>query len=234
MLYIKVADLQMAITHQYGYLPSLCKDFLTEKATPDLMLEITSADIERESQRAEDTYPPAYIEGLVCYRKIADWLSEKDGCLLHGVLMEMDGRGILVCAHSGVGKSTHARMWQQAFGADKCQIVNGDKPLIRKIDGQIYGYGTPWCGKEGIYQNRKVKITDILMIQRGETNQATPLAKEDALGLLMHQLYVPEHSIAARMGVLDLASDLLSSTRIYQVTCTPTEEAAKVAFAALA
>ena len=232
MLTIKVADLRIGIEHQYDYLPRLCKAYLTEEEPLDALLSITPSDIAKEAERAEEKFPLSYVEGLACYRKMADWLSEKDGCLLHGVLMEMDGRGILICAHSGVGKSTHARMWQQAFGADRCQIVNGDKPLLRKIDGKIYGYGTPWCGKEGISQNRRVEITDILMLRRGAENKAAPLAPETALRPLMGQLYIPDCSIPARLNVLDLANELLSSAHIYSVECTPTVEAAKVAFAA--
>ena len=230
MLYIKIADLQIAIGHEYGYLPKLCQGFLTEEATPDLTVELTSADVEREAQRAVEPHPPAYMEGLACYRKIADMLSETDGCLLHGVLMEMDGRGILICAHSGVGKSTHARMWQESFGAERCQIVNGDKPLLRKIDGKIYGYGTPWCGKEGIRQNRRVAITDILLISRGKENKCVPLSPKEALRPLMDQVYVPDCSVTARLQVLDLVNGLLSSVGLYKVECTPTPEAAQVAY----
>ena len=61
-----------------------------------------------------------------------------------------------------------------------------DKCLKKKskLNGKIYGYGTPWCGKEGISQNRRVEITDILMIRRGEDNSATSLAPASALRLL--------------------------------------------------
>ena len=232
MLHIKVADLQIAIAHQYSYLPTLCQGFITKELPPDVTVTLTSLDIEREAARTDETFPPAYMEGLACYRKIADWLSEKDGALLHGVLMEMDGCGILLCAHSGVGKSTHARMWQEAFGADRCQIINGDKPLIRKKDGKIYGYGTPWCGKEGIRQNRSVAITHILLIARGKEDKATPLSPGEALRSMMDQVYVPNTSVTARLQVLDLMNALLSGAKIFQVECTPTPNAAKVAFAA--
>lgn len=233
MFSVRVADLQIEIHHQYEYLPRLCKGYMKKEATPDLTVTVTPADIQKEADRSPEPSSPAYTEGLACYRKIADALSERDGCLLHGVLMEMDGRGILICAKSGVGKTTHAKMWQEAFGSDRCQIVNGDKPLLRKINGKIYGYGTPWCGKEGISQNRRVEITDILMIRRGEDNSAAPLAPASALRLLLDQLYIPDGSVTARLNVLDLANDLLSHTRIYSVSCTPTPDAALVAFTAL-
>ena len=233
MLYIKVADLQIGIHHEYDYLPKLCQGFITEEAPLDVAVNITSADVEREMNRSEEPYPPAYMEGLACYRKIAEYISERDGCLLHGVLMEMKGRGILICAHSGVGKSTHAGMWQRAFGEEQCQIINGDKPIVRKIEGKLYGYGTPWCGKEGIRQNRAVELTDILMIRRGAENKATTLVPKDALRRLMDQIYVPDHSVLARLNTLDMAEHILKNVRFYDLECTPTPEAAQVAFQAI-
>ena len=167
--------------------------------------------------------------------------------LLHIVLVEdladlaVGGTGNVIqhfddgdfCAHSGVGKSTHAGMWQQAFGEERCQIINGDKPIVRTIEGKLYGYGTPWCGKEGIRQNRAVELTDILMIRRGAENKATTLAPKDALRRLMDQIYVPDHSVLARLNTLDMAEHILKNVRFYDLECTPTPEAAQVAFQAI-
>ena len=39
------------------------------------------------------------------------------------------------------------------------------------IDGKAYAYGTPWCGKDGINQNKKVPLQGIcFLIQSKENN----------------------------------------------------------------
>ena len=66
--------------------------------------------------------------------------------MLHGVLMEWQGKGIILTASSGTGKTTHARLWREYENA---LIINGDRVLIRKEEGQWYAFGTPWSGSSG-------------------------------------------------------------------------------------
>ena len=67
-------------------------------------------------------------------------------CVLHGVVMEYNGMGILVLASAGTGKTTHTRMWRDHKNA---LILNGDRCLCRKKDGVWYAYGMPWSGSSG-------------------------------------------------------------------------------------
>lgn len=57
-----------------------------------------------------DTNGYAAVEYLI---KIIPWLMIKaNAFMLHGVLMEHEGRGIIISAPSGTGKSTHAHLWR--------------------------------------------------------------------------------------------------------------------------
>ena len=58
-------------------------------------------------------------------------LLSRNACALHGIIMEYKNRGILILARSGMGKSTHSRMWRDEENA---LIINGDRCLCRKID----------------------------------------------------------------------------------------------------
>ena len=101
----------------------------------------------------------------------------------------MDGRAYLFSADSGVGKSTHTRLWKQVFG-DRAQVFNDDKPALRYIDGSWYAYGTPWCGKDGININMKVPVAGICFLKRGEHNSIRPLnAKEALIRILPQTIY---------------------------------------------
>ncbi|MDO4941622.1 MAG: hypothetical protein Q4E73_02130, partial [Lachnospiraceae bacterium] len=94
-------------------------------------------------------------------------------CVLHGVVMEYEGKGILVTAPSGTGKTTHTRMWRDYKNA---LIINGDRCLCRKIDGIWYAYGMPWAGSSGEYINRKVPISCIVNLKRGNENYVKPMS----------------------------------------------------------
>ena len=229
MLYIAIADMTIKINNQHNYLPWLCAKY-TVPQTDDISfsVEVTQEEIDAEQADATGPFNQGYLESLAVYRKIAAKISGMEGCLMHGVLMEMDGRGILLCAPSGVGKSTHAKLWQECFGKDRCHIVNGDKPLVLFRHGKLYGYGTPWCGKEGWSENRKVEITDICFISRAPQNSIIPLPAEQALGKLLTQLYFPEDD-TLKLSVLDRADLILSQTKTHQILCNIEKEAALLA-----
>ena len=61
------------------------------------------------------TYKDRHIDEW--YEKIGNlfaWAMPGKGALmLHGVLMEWQGKGIILTASSGTGKTTHARLWRE-------------------------------------------------------------------------------------------------------------------------
>ena len=52
-------------------------------------------------------------------------------------VIKVDNDAYAFCAKSGTGKTTHTKLWMQLLG-DRMSYINGDKPLIRIIDDQIY------------------------------------------------------------------------------------------------
>ena len=68
-------------------------------------------------------------------------------CVLHGVVMEYEGKGILVTAPAGTGKTTHTRMWRDWKHA---LILNGD----RASAGSWRAFGMPTeCPGRGLPEN---------------------------------------------------------------------------------
>ncbi|MEG1578660.1 MAG: hypothetical protein RR336_07840, partial [Oscillospiraceae bacterium] len=68
-----------------------------------------------------------------------------DGLQLHASALAYRGSAYLFSGPSGLGKSTHTALWQRLFGAE---LLNDDKPALRRIDGTWQAYGTPWSGKD--------------------------------------------------------------------------------------
>ncbi len=228
---VRIADLNFEIRCKYNYLKKQCRDYIAEFETPDEILSVTEDEIDRENVDGAD-FDRGYFEGLAIYRKIAEKVIEYDGFLMHGVLIEADGKGVLFTAKSGVGKSTHAAMWRRYLGRERCRIINGDKPILRFVDGKLYAYGTPWCGKEGMQENRKIELCSIAFIERGQVNEAFQITSKECFQELISQIHFPSDD-ALVISVIDLCGRLIQSVRFFKIKCTPDVEAAEVATRAI-
>ncbi len=226
MITVSIADLTIEIKNKYDYIEKQAKDYIVSDKTVDFTVSVTEEEILAEGDATK--FSLGYLEYLAVYRKIAEEILKYDGLLLHGVLMECEGRGILFGAKSGVGKSTHAALWKKLLG-DKCAIINGDKPLIRIIDGRIFAYGTPWNGKEGLHQNKKCELFSLCFIARGEQNSIREI-KDGVLPLLLTQTYLPKNDGAKMVATMDILDKILRNVKCYKLICNKDISAAEVAY----
>ena len=227
MITVSIADLTIRIENKYDYIKKQSKDYLvSDDSAVDFSVSVTDEEILAEGDAG--AFPVSYLEYLAVYRKIAEEILKYDGLLLHGVLLECEGKGILFGAKSGVGKSTHAALWKKLLG-DKCTIVNGDKPLVRIIDGRVYAYGTPWNGKEGLHENKKCELFSICFIERGVENEIREIGNE-ALRLILTQTYMPKNDSVKMVMTLDLLDTILRKVKSYRLACNMDISAAETAY----
>ena len=98
---------------------------------------IAEAEGNPKEQRSD-----SFLENNAIHALIAEKLVEYDILLFHGSALCMDRQAYIFTAPSGTGKSTHARLWREAFG-DRVWMINDDKPLIQVQDGKAMVYGSP-------------------------------------------------------------------------------------------
>ena len=92
-------------------------------------------------------------------------MTMRDGMPLHASLVEKDGYGVVFLGPSGMGKSTQAKLWVEHQGAD---FIIGDRPGLRRINGQWIGFGMPWDGKDGIAgQDGGGRVGQVLQVIEG-------------------------------------------------------------------
>ena len=230
-LSIRLADFDILVRARYDYVVDQCKDYLCPtpltKATADLVVEASAEELAEEKRKNPPHMQEGYMESICIYRAICRKLPLKGAMLLHGAVISDGTYGYAFTADSGVGKTTHIKLWQKAFGKD-ISVVNGDKPLIRKRDGKWYAYGTPWCGKEGWNVNTSVPLAGICFLRRGETNTIAPYSAESAVVDIMPQLLIPDDA-PALMATLDLLDGILTDIPLFELHCTISEEAARIA-----
>ena len=231
MITIKIAELNIGIKYRYDFTREYVLAYKTDEK-PDFIVEATDEDLAAEALMAEEPTPYEYLEYVAVYRKIAERLSEFDGAVFHGAVLVYEGKAFIITARSGVGKTTHVRLWLEKYG-DKVYVLNGDKPVIRIIDGKIYACGTPYNGKEGYGRCGIAPLSAIAFLDRAEENSFKKITAEEGLVRLMGQIYMNKENPAVLSKTLRLAGRLLSEIPLYELHCNMDLSAAEMAMEAL-
>ena len=165
-----IGDFIVDLKNKYDYIQNQCAEYEYKGTdSADFVVEVNDKDLEAERKNSDIEYSNGYLESICAYRKLCLDIPSRDAMLLHGSVISCNGRGIAFLARSGVGKTTHTKLWKTVY-KDKVEIINGDKPIIRFHQGIPFAYGTPWAGKEGFQTNSKVELTDICFIERSQEN----------------------------------------------------------------
>ena len=231
MVKIEIAALKIALENNFSHIEDLARDYLTEGEC-DFFVSVDQSQIEAERKNSEVAFSDGYLESICLYREIAEKLPEYDAFVFHGCVMAYDGGAYLFTAKSGVGKTTHARNWLSLYG-DRVHVLNGDKPVIRIIDGTPYAAGTPWRGKENYGVNEMLPLRAIVFLDRGEENRVSEILSKDATVRFITQVYLPQKNAASLMKTMRLSDKILSSVRLLRLECTKDEKSAEVSFNAL-
>lgn len=221
----KIADLIAEVPEAGGMAPR-CKNYLySGNDGADIIIR---TDLYRR-----ELYNPGWTDEMIAYMESCSQfyrcLPEFDGLFLHASAVVLDGKAYLFSGHSGAGKSTHTRIWQQVFGPD-ARVINDDKPVLRRIDGKWIAYGTPWCGKDGININEKAPLAGICYLKKAQKNEIRRLSKREALERILAQTIrkFPDRERLDRM--LLLLEQLLSEIPVYELENLPEPAAARLSF----
>ena len=233
----RLADLPVGFDHQYPPRPTSLADYKT--AEPPLFSCAVSAEEllamrqELAALRGEDTaaIDPAFCETFALYLKLAERLPLYDGFMLHAVLLSIDGEGVAILAPSGIGKTTLSKNLKMLL-PEQCRIINGDKPLVRRAGTDFIGYGTPFCGKEGWYENASAPIKRLVFLRRAEVDTVTPMPRAEAFPKLYEAVHPPkERDALTRLPAL--LSLLLGAVECYDAALTKEKTAAALVYKAL-
>ncbi len=216
MITVKVAGIPVGIDNKFRHIEWLAKDYVTDEE-PYFTVSAAPDELVREQSFTEERFSDGYLESTVVYRKIAERLGEYDAFVFHGAVLAVDGLAYAFTARSGVGKTTHTRLWIEHFG-ERAYYVNGDKPIIRFIDGKPYAFGTPWRGKESYGTNTSAPLAGIAFVERGEKNMAEPADPDIYSTKLLSQMYIPRTGAAAAK-VLSMCSKLLDTVKLVRLEC---------------
>lgn len=225
----KFADLTVQMDCRYELMKRRAAKYaLPDAALPDIIMDIPEARIANPPDRYHHL-TPAEIELILTGARFSREILHHEGFVLHASAIAWQNRGILFSADSGVGKSTHTRLWQKRFGPENIPIINDDKPAIRWLDDQFYVCGTPFSGNSEENRNLSVPLHAIVFLKRASTNLIRQLSPQEALPLLMKQTLRPNSSPEHMDLLLSLLNRLLPAVPCCLLQCNMEEEAAALA-----
>ena len=225
----KIADLIVEMTPKYAESIRLAEPFLYngERET-DIRLKISYDYVNETAAKPNCLSTKPQLENFA-FGNVFNRAAIKYGVMLvHSSALVYEGGAYLFSAASGVGKSTHTKLWLKAFG-DKVHIMNDDKPVVRLYDDHAVAFGTPFDGGSGIALNENYPLKAIIFVERGEENSVRiPDSKEIIQKLYFQTARMVDRKTAEKM-LLNLEK-LLSLTSFYVLTCNMDISAAYTAY----
>ena len=149
-------------------------------------------------------------------------LLRRDAPILHASYIAHQGGAILFAAPSQTGKSTQAQLWHDHAGAE---IVNGDRALLRRLDGRWHACGFPCSGSSEFCENRTLPLRAIVLLAQGPEDgvEELPLSRQMTGLLSGMQVYPWDQAEVDR--AFDLAGLIAREVPVVRLTCTPTRNA---------
>ena len=229
---IKIAGRVAQIHSLFDSTKHYCTVYLTGEPA-QIQIIVTQADLAAEQKALREeahrdgirprVFSEPFLERSFIQRKLAEALLPYGVLLLHGSAVAVDGQGYLFTAGCGTGKSTHTRLWRQAFG-DRAVMVNDDKPFLRIEKAGVFLCGSPWSGKHGLDTNIIVPLKGICVLEQGEENRIWPVSPEAVLPMLKKQSAHPGSP---------LVESLSQQVPLWRMTCTKAVQAAQISYEAM-
>lgn len=210
-----------------GQPPQAVFEAAEEEILHEQLLLDEEADREGLRRRA---FSEMFLERSVFQRKAAQFLLTRGIVLLHGSCVAVDSHAYLFTADTGVGKSTHTRLWMQCF-ADRAVMVNDDRVFLQRDGDRILACGSPWSGKHGLHSNLQIPLAGICLLERGQQNEIRQLSSQDAYPMVRKQVFVPDENAEAALN--HLTQRLLATVPMWRMRCTKEPSAAETAYSVM-
>lgn len=227
---IKLANQVISVICQYEYTLKACKEYIINSRNSIFTVCVTDHEIRAEIDNAVDPIDAGCAEFICLYRKIAELLPRYNCMVVHGAAITYKDSAILFIAPSGTGKSTHIKLWRQAF-KNQVDIINGDKPIVC-IENNISIFGTPWAGKENWHKNRNAPLKAICLLKQGKNNCIKKVDPRFYLPEVLKQVYLPIDKMSLKQ-TLQLFDSLVKCVPIYLLECNISQEAVATAYNAI-
>ena len=167
-----------------------------------------------------DSRQPVYpLEYPLDELLILNLLAQGRGVEVHACgLLDAQGNGHLFLGQSGAGKTTMARLWENAEGV---RILSDDRIILRRTDNRIWMYGTPWHGDAELAFPARAALSRIYFLRHNDQNQLVPLSGATAVGRLFSCAFPFFYSSSALDFMLAFLAEIVKAVPCYQLSFLP-------------
>ncbi len=229
-LNLHLAGCRLTCGFQYPETSAYFKRFQSEEQAPQTPV-VSLSQTEWEEAKEFDLAPCAHTEYSLITSNCSDALLPFDRVIVHAVALRWAGRAYLICAESGVGKSTQARFLQE-LRPGEFGIICGDRPILEfcpcaptshserseESAPPILVHPSPWNGKENWYGAQAAPLAGLILLERGEENRLFSVTARDAAlklyGHFIHTGWDPEN--VRRIAALE--TRMLRSVPVWKLT----------------
>jgi hypothetical protein len=128
--------------------------------------------------------------------------------------------GLLFSGVSGSGKTTTARIWQQA-GAGS--LLSDERVAVCRRAGRFWLYGTPWHGDGQVSSPDWAPLTRIFIISHAAANQVRPMKPAEAVAALIVRSFLPYWDPDGLAFALEFLDELCQAIPCYELGFIPDE-----------
>ena len=145
-------------------------------------------------------------------------LAQGHGLMVHSCGIDDNGRGYLFSGNSTHGKTTIAKLWKK-----HAVILNDDRIVIRKRDGQFWMYGTPWHGEYTGVSSLGVPVEKIFFLRHSKSHSVEKINGAGAASMLLARSFPPLWDSKGMKFTIDFCSQLVSVMPCYSLNFQPDE-----------
>ena len=147
---------------------------------------------------------------------------------MHASVIMKDGFAQLFLGHSGTGKSTHSRLWMEAYG-DEAVLLNDDNPILRLLaSGEVRVYGSPWSGKTPCYKQLSAPVHGIVKLNQAPKNEIRRLGLPQAYAYMLSSASGLKIEPDMMDALYDTIARIIQTTPMYHLDCLPDTDAARL------
>lgn len=224
----RIADFIVECTPKYDRLKRLMKTFRIDNEKPQFSIDVTDKVISKQAELLPISATKSDAEELCTSTSFNRQIINYGGIFLHSSAILYESKAYVFAADSKVGKSTHTKLWIDAFGKSKVKYINDDKPILRIIDNKVYVYGTPFDGGSEIISNIKAPLGAIVFLNRGEKNSIRKATIDETISLLYKfSIRNLDNEYATKM--LENFDELIKLADFYLLECNQNIDAAVIA-----
>lgn len=148
-------------------------------------------------------------------------LSRGRGVDLHACGISLGNKGIIFSGVSGAGKSTIAELWKKK----EVDLLSDDRIVVRRIDGRLLMFGTPWHGDARVSLPRKVPLKAVYFLEQSKETWLFPLDVAESAFRLMVRCFPTYYSKQGMEYTLSFITELAQEIPCYELRFTPDERA---------